>query len=171
MQLAPSRWRPRTPAGAAMTEHLLSPALCARLLAAALGRGGDAADVFAERTLSRGLSFEEGKVKSAWQRARFGVGIRVVQGEKSGYAFCEEPDEKTLVATAERAALIAAGARADAAPLKELVGRPDRYRAAEPMTAVPTPERIALLRRASERAVAADKRVSWVSCFLNDIDS
>jgi hypothetical protein len=59
-----------------MNDHLLDPRLCERLLAAALSRGGHAADVYAQRASTRSMSFEEGKVKSASHDQRLGVGIR-----------------------------------------------------------------------------------------------
>jgi len=150
---------------------LIDPALCQRLLSTALSRGGDAADIFAERSRMRSLSFEEDKVKSASENTRLGVGIRVVVGERTGYAYCEDLDEATLRATAERAALIASGAPASAATLSELVGLPARYATARPMAGVPVAARVELLRRASRQAFARDRRVHWVSCSLSDSDS
>ena len=154
-----------------MVQHLLASDLCQRLLSAALARGGDAADVYAERGTTRSLAFEEGKVKSASESARLGVGIRVLSGERTGYAFCEDLDEATLLATAQRAAQIAAGAPSAPAVFSEHVGLPQRYLVGQPMERVGTAERVALLRRASERAFARDARVTWVSCSLADSDT
>ncbi|MBA3686620.1 MAG: TldD/PmbA family protein, partial [Planctomycetes bacterium] len=154
-----------------MAKHLLDPPTCERLLAAALGRGGDWADVYAERGTTRSLAFEEGRVKSAAESARLGVGIRVVSGERTGYAFCEDLDEATLIATAQRAAQIAAGTPVLPDPIRELVGLPNRYLLARPLDSAGTAERVALLRRASERAHARDPRVHWVSCSLVDSDT
>jgi TldD protein len=151
-----------------MTDPLLTPQLCERLLAAALSRGGTTADVYAQRASSRAMGFEEGKVKSASHDQRQGVGIRVVDGERTGYAFSEDLDEATLLATAKRAALIASGLPANAKPLTERVGLPSRYRVRVSPADAPTAERAALLRRISERAYAKDKRVHWVSCSLAD---
>ncbi len=148
--------------------HLLTPASCERLLSAALSRGGDAADVYAQRSVSRSISYEEGKVKTAREDVSLGVGIRVVSGERTGYAYCEDLDEATMLATARRAALIASGAQARATALGELVGLPDRYRVDRPLVSVATGERIALLKRMSERAFAHDARVHWVSCYIAD---
>jgi len=148
--------------------HLLDAALCERLLSAALSRGGDYADIFAERGVSRSLSYEEDQVKNATESSRAGVGIRVVVGERTGYAYCEDLDESALLATARRAALIASGVPARTARLAELVGVPSRYGNKRPMDDVGVAERVELLRRASRRASAADARVSWVSCSLVD---
>lgn len=148
--------------------HLLDPSLCERLLATALARGGDFADVFAERVENRSLSYEEDQVKHASESSRAGVGIRVVVGERTGYAYCEDFSEAVLLDTARRAALIANGAPSGRARLAERVGLPSRYGAQRPMEGVGVAERVELLRRASRRASAADPRVSWVSCSLLD---
>jgi len=144
--------------------------LAAQLLETALSRGGDHADIFAQQASSRSLSFEEGKVKSAHQSASQGIGIRVVVGEATGYAYCEIFDEATLLATARRASQIAHG---QAAPSAMLVGtglRHDLYRAEHAPAAAPMAERVALLRRMSEHAYAHDPQVQWVSCQLADQD-
>ncbi len=151
-----------------MPDHLLDPATCQRLLSAALERGGDFADVFAERSSSRSLVFEERKVKAASEHRGLGVGIRVVTGERTGYAYCEELDEKTLLATARRAAAIASGAPATQTPLSERVGPPGRYQTTRPMAGIGVDERIGLVRGACERAYSRDGRISWVSVSLGD---
>jgi len=91
-----------------------------RLLAAALARGGDYADIYVQRSRSRSLRFEEGKVKSATESIAQGVGIRVQQGEATGYAACDDLDPASLLAAAGRAAVIAAsgGSRATPTSLK-----------------------------------------------------
>jgi len=75
-----------------------------RLLATALAGGGEYADIYVQRTRRRALSYEEGKVKRASESLRQGVGIRVQQGEATGYAICEEADTDLLLAAAARRA-------------------------------------------------------------------
>ncbi len=151
-----------------MPAPILDAATCQRLLSAALERGGDFADVFVERSSSRSLVFEERKVKSASEHRGLGVGIRVVTGERTGYAYCEELDEKTLLATARRAAAIASGAPTTPVQLTERVGPAGRYGRQWPMAEVGVDERIGLVRRACDRAYAKDPRISWVSVSLGD---
>jgi TldD protein len=148
--------------------HLLDSDLCQRLLSAALARGGDYADIYAERATTRSASFEEGQVKSASESSRAGVGIRVVVGERTGYAYCEDFDEGTLLETAKRAALIANASGTSVPTLAEAVGIPARYSSTRPLEGVELKDRIDLLRRASSRATAADPRVKWVSCSVVD---
>lgn len=147
---------------------LLDAQRCQRLLEEALSRGGDYADVFVERALTRSVAFEEDQVKNASESTRLGVGIRVVVGERTGYAYCEDLDDATLLETARRAALIAQAGAVQAGRLGERVGLPSRYGGERPLEGVDLRERIDLLRRASRRAAGADGRIKWVSASIAD---
>lgn len=141
------------------------------LLGAALERGGDYADIYVQRSRIRALHFEEGKVKSATDVLNQGVGIRVQQGEATGYAACDDLDPASLLAAAHRASAIAqaGGGPAMSQPLRPIV-LPDRYPQRRPLAGLALAERISLARRASERAFAADARVHWVSVNCADVD-
>ena len=58
-----------------------------RYLAAALSAGGDYADLYFEYLSSTSLMVDESMVKSASQGISAGCGIRVVSGERTGYAY------------------------------------------------------------------------------------
>jgi TldD protein len=59
-------------------------------LAAALSAGGDYADLYFEYLSSTSLSVDESMVKSASQGISAGCGIRVISGERSGYAYTDD---------------------------------------------------------------------------------
>src|SRR5215468_211302 len=79
------------------------------LLGDALSRGGDYADLYFEYTTLNSLNLEEQIVKSANRSARQGVGVRVISGEKTGYAYCDEVDAAAIRKAALTAAHIAHG--------------------------------------------------------------
>lgn len=76
-----------------------------RLIASALSKGGDYADIFFEYSTSSDLTLRDGEVNSCDISADCGVGIRVVKNGHTGYAYAESTDLKEM----ERAALTAAG--------------------------------------------------------------
>lgn len=80
-----------------------------RLSAEGLKSGGDFCDIFLENTSFRDLLLRDGEVSSGGFHIDFGAGIRVLKGEKTGYAYSESTDFKALKAAAEAAASIAAG--------------------------------------------------------------
>jgi len=61
-----------------------------RVLARALARGGTFADVYLENRLSRNILLEESRFKSAEVGISQGAGVRVIVGDKTGYAYADE---------------------------------------------------------------------------------
>src|SRR5438034_4623652 len=61
-----------------------------RYLAAALSAGGDYADLYFEYQTSTSLSLDESLVKSASQGISAGCGVRVISGERTGYAYTDD---------------------------------------------------------------------------------
>ena len=74
------------------------------VLEIALQRGGDYADLYFEYTVSNELSLRDGEVNAVSSNIDYGVGIRVVSGDKTGFAFTEQ----TTLAEMKNAARIAA---------------------------------------------------------------
>jgi len=60
------------------------------LLAIALARGGDYADLYFEYRVANSVHLEEHIVKSATKSIAQGVGVRVIMGDKTGYAYTDE---------------------------------------------------------------------------------
>ncbi len=66
-----------------------------RYLAAALSAGGDYADLYFEYLSSTSLMVDESMVKSASQGISAGCGVRVVSGERTGYAYTDDLSSAT----------------------------------------------------------------------------
>jgi TldD protein len=80
-----------------------------RYLAAALSAGGDYADLYFEYLTTTSISVDESLVKSATQGISAGCGLRVVSGERTGYAYTDDLAPEKIVHAARTAALIASG--------------------------------------------------------------
>src|SRR5215475_13966512 len=78
-------------------------------LAEALSQGGDYADLYFEYLLTSSISIDESIVKSASQGVSVGVGIRVIAGERTGYAYSDDLSPEKIRKAASVAAHIAAG--------------------------------------------------------------
>jgi TldD protein len=77
------------------------------LAAAALSAGGDYADLYFEYLTSTSLMVDESLVKSASQGISAGCGVRVVSGERTGYAYTDDLSPQRILHAARTAALIA----------------------------------------------------------------
>jgi TldD protein len=87
-----------------ITERLLE-----RCLGEALSAGGDYADLYFESVSATSLGVDEQIVKSASQGVSAGCGIRVLSGERTGYAYTDNLNPDRLLHAARTAALIASG--------------------------------------------------------------
>jgi len=87
-----------------VTDRLLE-----RWLGEALSAGGDYADLYFESVAATSLGVDESIVKSASQGVSAGCGVRVVSGERTGYAYTDDLSADRLLRAARTAALIANG--------------------------------------------------------------
>lgn len=79
------------------------------LTATALARGGDYCDLYFEHTTFFNLLLKDSIVSSGGFHTDFGVGIRVLKGEKTGYAYSENTEMKDMLGAAIAASAIATG--------------------------------------------------------------
>jgi TldD protein len=148
-------------------SNSVDPHTAEKLLAIALSGGGDYADLFFEYRAAGGLAFDEGILKSASRGVSMGLGVRVMKGDATGYAYVEELEWEPMKRAAETAAQIASGggARAPIAA-KGFSSNPARYELARVTIDVPGIEKRKLLERAAAEAHAFDKRVAKVEASL-----
>ena len=77
-----------------------------RYLSAALSAGGDFADLYFEHQTSTSVSLDESMVKSASQGITVGCGVRVLSGERTGYAYTDDLAPERILHAARTAAMI-----------------------------------------------------------------
>ncbi|MGH9835931.1 MAG: metalloprotease TldD [Blastocatellia bacterium] len=139
------------------------------LLGAALSKGGEYADLYFEYTVLNSLSLEEQIVKSANRSVRQGVGVRVISGEKTGYAYCDEIDAAAIRKAAMTAAHIA-NSQSGGGPINVSSSHPahDLYPVAQLINDEPLPRKIELLNRVDRVSRAYDRRIREVQTSLAD---
>ncbi len=80
-----------------------------RYLSEALSAGGDYADLYFEYHTSTSIGVDESLVKSAAQGISAGCGVRVLSGDRTGYAYTDDLSPERILRAARTAALIAQG--------------------------------------------------------------
>ncbi len=88
---------------------MIEQAVLQKVLGAALRRGGDFAEVFAEDRRASSAALDDGKVEELSSGRDRGAGVRVVVGETTGYAHTADLTEEGLLAAAEAAGAAARG--------------------------------------------------------------
>ena len=100
-------------------------------------KGGDWCDLYFEQTVYADMLLRDGAVASGGFHLDYGCGIRVLSGEKTGYAYSESTDMPSLLAAARAAASIcgkpgtvriepAAPVPADLYPMEQDLAHADR---------------------------------------------
>ena len=108
-------------------SHAIDADIADRLLRIALDKGGDYADLFFEYSVSGSYVYDEQILKSAQRAVSMGLGVRVMKGDATGYAYCEELSFEAMKRAAETAARIATGASHVAPVRVALRDTPSRY--------------------------------------------
>ena len=115
----------------------IDAALAERLLSAALGSGGDYADLYFEHRSGADFVLEDGRVRTVGRGVTLGLGVRVLRGDATGYAYTEELAEDRMLEAARTAAQIAASGAAPGPIAVKPVPLADRYPVSEPSLETP----------------------------------
>jgi TldD protein len=146
-----------------ITQHDLD-----NYLSEALSAGGDYADLYFEYVETSSISLDESIVKSATQGVTMGLGVRVISGERTGYAYSDDLSPERIRKAARTAALIAkTPSKVEKAGLEEGPRR-NLYPVVVTPTETSLTERVALVKRADKAARDIDPRVVQVQAMYAD---
>jgi TldD protein len=141
-----------------------------KLLSVALQNRGEFAEVYVEYNISNSIGLDENKIRSASRGVDMGVGIRVLKGEKTGYAHTDDLIPEKLKETARVAGLIASG-KTEMQPenLKERKN-PNYYLVKTSPDSIIPQDKSKLLWKANSVLRAYDKRITQVRASFSDIN-
>ncbi len=152
--------RSRTPADVSVAEM-------EKLIGLALGRGGTFADLYFEHDRSSAIVLEESILRTASAGVTCGLGVRVVSGERTGYAYTDDLSWTAMAHAAETAAHIASDSKT--LPPQPVSPAPVTRRYGETsIGSLPLPDRIEIVRRADRAARAYDPRIEKVIVSLSE---
>lgn len=150
---------------------LIDPPLVRSVIEAALSHGGDFAELFLQHSVMTGASLEEERIREAESGARLGAGIRVIKGERTGYAASDDLSKETLLAAAKTAGRIADSASPDRTA--KIPEKSVKCQAISPIMqdceSVPLAKKTGLLQLIDRGARAEDSRVIQVIAQYGDI--
>ncbi len=128
-------------------------------------QGADDGELFLERSENEMLVFDDGRLKSASYGSVEGFGLRVVAGEKAGYAHASEISADAIRRAAETAAHVKRGYEGQAAEGPRQTNR-KLYGEDDPLDHPLFGEKVALLQEIDAFARARDPRVVQVSASI-----
>ena len=162
------------PNASAIPEYALfgiDDAVLSGLLAEALGRGADYADLYFEHGRSSSIGLEDGIINRASSTADRGVGIRVLVGDQTGYAYSEDLELAAARAAARTAAAIAHGGGGVPPQAFQRRTHPDLYSIAEPWDTVGVARKLPLLETVERTTRGLDPAIVKVSVSWGDSDA
>jgi TldD protein len=146
----------------------LDPQMLNRIIQAALKKGGDFAEVYIENRISRDILMEESKVKQAVFGISQGAGVRVLSGDKTGYAYTDEVTEEKLKRAAEVASYVAQGSKPSKPVDVRNAERPSFITVKVGLDSVADARRIEVMKRADQAALSFDPRIKMASISYYD---
>ncbi len=163
--------RPTGPAGSVgyFSRFGVDEEMIREALAAALSRGGDYADLFFQHRVSDYVGLEDGEVNRASSSIELGVGVRVLRGDQTGYAYTEEITREALRRAALTAAAIAeASSREAPAAFRVETKLPHRYPVQQRWEDVKPAQKLPILSGLNEQVFKRDARIKKVSIALGN---
>ena len=140
-----------------------------KLLATALARGGDYADLYFEYRVANAVNIEEQIVKQAAKSIAQGVGVRVVIDDKTGYAYTDEIAFDSISRAAQTASHIARSASSK--QVTEVNATPNRlnlYPVQVPVSSIELARKIELIKQGDRTARGYDRRIREVQSSVHD---
>jgi len=157
-----------SPAGLRPAAASVDRALLDKVIRKALEQGGQFADVYVENRTSRNMRMEEARFKTAEFAISQGAGVRVILGDKTGYAYTDEITEEKLLRAAEVASYIArGGATVKPVNVRE-APRASFVTVKLPLDRVADEKRLDVMRRAHQAALDYDPRIRMASVSYYD---
>ena len=146
----------------------VTPRMMQKVIAEAMSRGGDYADLFFEHKISNTLALEDGKVNRAYSNVDYGMGVRVLKGEQTGFAYTETISQADMLKVAKTAANIAS----DPVTFKQgdiLEKAPaDYYKISQKWEHATVEDKVPYVQKINDRVFELDEKVTKVSASLAD---
>ncbi len=143
----------------AQAELKLDPQLLEKTIQHALRKGGEFAEVYLENRISRSIDMEESKFKSAVYSLSQGAGVRIISGDKTGYAYTDEISEEKLLRAAKVASYVAQRTKAIGPVAIEETKRESFITVNLPLEDIADEKRLDVIKRADQAALDFDPRI------------
>jgi len=159
-----------TPENPFMEWFGVDQSVVARVMSELTSRGADAADLYYQHTRTNSLTLEDGIVSSAYSGIQQGVGLRVVIGEQTGYAFTEDMTLPSMLAAARTASAIASGAQTVAPQSFNPQETGDLYTTTVPWSDVGVDQKLPVMKFVEQTAKGKDPAIQKVAVYWSDAD-
>jgi len=138
------------------------------VMAAALEKGGDYCDVYFQHSIGSYIGLEDNAVNKAYTNVDFGVGIRVIEGDQTGYSFTEEITPKAMKLAAKTAANIASESKNLPPQRLQHHDIPEYYPIKTRWEDVKIDQKIPYLQKINDKVFSLDNRIIKSQIWFDD---
>jgi len=138
------------------------------VMSEALSKGGDYCDLYFQHSMNNYIGLEDKSVNRAYSQIVYGMGIRVLKGDQTGYTYTEEVTLQAMKNAARTAANIAnSSKKVDPVPFV-LHDHPNYYAIKTEWEQVSIDEKIPYLQTINDRMFSLDNRVIKTNIWFSD---
>lgn len=149
----------------------VSTEILRKVISEAMSKGGDYADLFFEHKTTNGIALEDGKVNKAFSNVDFGVGIRVLKGNQTGFAYAETVNLEAMLKASTLAASIANSKNRYKVQDIQKIAPSSFYPVAQKWEDITVKDKVPFIQRLNETIFSLDEKVKKVNAFMNDESS
>lgn len=140
-----------------------------KIIDKALSSGGTYADLFFEYTVANEMALRDGEVNSAGSHIDYGMGVRVLSNERTGYAYTEITSTDAMMRAALTASGIASGRIKSSTPVEiKNIPYKNRYPIEIDWLKATVSSKIPFLNYLNTRIFESDRRVNKVLARVSD---
>ncbi|MFW6160048.1 MAG: PmbA/TldA family metallopeptidase, partial [Acidobacteriota bacterium] len=139
-----------------------------KILNIALSKGGRFADIYMEFGRFHLINMEEDIIKETDETIQFGLGIRVISGEKTGYGYTNDLSLPKVKEAALTAASIASSSFKNSRPLKKQPFFHNSYRVIKPAHFSGFQPKISLVKQAYQAAQKTSPLIKKIKTTLSN---
>jgi len=146
----------------------ISTGTLSRVISEAMSKGGDYADLFFEHKITNNIGLQDGKVNSASSNIDYGVGIRVLNGDQTGFAYSESLEMESMLNAAKLAASIASSPGTFNNKVFNEKVPADYYSIKTSWEDVSVKDKVPFVQKLNDRIFSLDDKIIKVNAFLSD---
>lgn len=154
-----------------MNHFEVNEEMMQKVIETALSRGGDYCDLFFEHTISNNIALQDNEVNRAGSNIDFGVGVRVLKGDQTGYAYSEDVNLEAMQKVAKTSASIANTSKVSEFSKLQAVDVPNYYKVNTPWEQISIDRKIPYLKKLNDKIFSMDEKVVKVNVSFSESTS
>ena len=148
-----------------LNHFQVTPQMLQKVISEAMSKGGDYSDLFFQHRITNYLVLQDGKVNRAYSEVDYGVGVRTLKGDQTGYEYTES----TILEDMQKVAKTASNIANDPMTFKqqELMEKlpPNYYKVLQKWENPSVEQKIPFVQKMNDMVFELDEKVSKATVY------